>query len=371
MNDTTARRSAGDNLIRIHATNIIGLGATQLVQSLLPAMEQIDDLELCTVYLPTQGALATYGAVRNSTVLVRSKRYLPKSISRVLECTILAGRFEGRGRLLVLGDIPLRCKGRQTVFVQTPLLTKSARSNQTIGAISYFVARSLFRLNARFASAFIVQTEAMKAALSETYPKIASRIHVIGQPAPGWLLAARLKRTGVHPRHGPGLTLFYPAAAYPHKNHRFLSQVRDNHGGAWPVASLTLTVGEGVHPNPKIGWMKCVGRLAPEEILVLYRTVDGLLFLSLSESFGFPLMEAMWVGLPIICPDLAYSRVLCGEEAIYFNPDDIASLQAAVVELDARLKAGWWPDWRNALKKIPASWGEVAAAMLRVAAGPN
>jgi hypothetical protein len=370
MNDTTARRMAGDNLIRIHATNIIGLGAIQLVQSLLPAMEQIDDFELSTVYLPTQGALATYWAVRNSTVLVRRKRYLPKSISRVLECTILAGRFEGQGRLLVLGDIPLRCKGRQTVFVQTPLLTKSARSNQTIGAISYFVARSLFRLNARFASAFIVQTEAMKTALSETYPKIASRIHVIGQPAPGWLLAARLKRTGVRLRTQPGLTLFYPAAAYPHKNHRFLSRIDDNRS-RWPVSSLTLTVAAGLHPNPKIGWMTCVGRLAPEEILALYRTVDGLLFLSLSESFGFPLMEAMWVGLPIICPDLAYSRVLCGEEAIYFDPENIASLHAAVVELDARLKAGWWPDWRDALKKIPASWGEVAAAMLRVTAGPN
>jgi hypothetical protein len=371
MNDTTARRMTGDNLIRIHATNVIGLGAIQLVQSLLPAIEQLDTYKLRTVFLPSDGALATYRAAAHSTTLVRRKRYLPNAMSRILECTLLGRRFEGEGSLLVLGDIPLRCRGRQTVFVQTPLLTKGASSNRTIGAIKYWIARGLFRRNSKFGSAFIVQTEAMKTALSETYPEIASRIHVIGQPAPGWLLAARLMRTGVNPRNEPGLRLFYPAAAYPHKNHRFLSRIGDDNSRAWPVSSLTLTVGEGLHPNPRIGWMKCVGRLAPEEILALYRTVDGLLFLSLSESFGFPLMEAMWVGLPIICPDLAYSRVLCGEEAIYFDPDNIASLQAAVVKLDARLKAGWWPDWREALKKIPASWGEVAAAMLRVAAGPN
>jgi glycosyltransferase involved in cell wall biosynthesis len=359
------------NTIRIHATNIIGIGAVQLVQSLLPAMEQVDNYELCIVYLPAQGALATYGAVRNSTILVRRKRYLPNAISRILECTLFARRFEGEGRLLVLGDIPLRCKGRQTVFVQTPLLTKSASSYRKFGAIKYWIARSLFRLNADFASAFIVQTEAMKNALSETYPEISARIHVIGQPAPGWLLAAGLKRTGVKPHNAPGLRLFYPAAGYPHKNHRLLSRVESGAIHAWPVSSVTLTVGEDLHPNPKSAWIKCVGRLKAEDVLAVYGTVDGLLFLSLSESFGFPLVEAMWIGLPIICPDLPYSRVLCGDEAIYFDPESVSSLRAAVVELDEKLRAGWWPDWREPMKRIPESWGDVATSMLRVTAGQD
>jgi len=54
---------AGDNLIRIHATNVIGLGAVQLVQSLLPAMEQLDTYELRTVFLPGDGALSVRQAV--------------------------------------------------------------------------------------------------------------------------------------------------------------------------------------------------------------------------------------------------------------------------------------------------------------------
>ena len=37
--------------------------------------------------------------------------------------------------------------------------------------------------------------------------------------------------------------------------------------------------------------------------------MDALLFLSTDESYGFPLIEAMFVGLPIICPDLPYARV--------------------------------------------------------------
>src|SRR5260370_13195963 len=133
MIDTTIAQATETHSIRVHATNIIGVGAMQLVQSLLPAMEQLDNYQLQTIYLPARGALATYGAVRNSTILVRRKRYLPNAISRVLECTLFARRFEGEGRLLVLGDIPLRCKGPQTVFVQTPLLTTSASSNRKIG----------------------------------------------------------------------------------------------------------------------------------------------------------------------------------------------------------------------------------------------
>jgi hypothetical protein len=369
MSDSTTTQATGTHCIRIHATNIMGLGAIQLVQSLLPAMESLGNYEIRAIYLPAQGALATYGAVSNSTVLVRRKRNLPNAISRIFECTLFAHRFEGEGSLLVLGDIPLRCKGPQTVFVQTPLLTKSANSNLKIGALKFLIARNLFRLNAHFASAFIVQTEAMKNALSETYPAISAKIHVIGQPAPGWLLAAGLRRTGPNPYPTAGMRLFYPAAGYPHKNHQLLSRIASSDGVAWPISSLTLTIRQELHPNPTIGWMQCVGRLIPEDVLKVYGKADGLLFLSLSESFGFPLVEAMWMGLPVVCPDLPYARVLCRDEAIYFDPNDVFSLRAAVIELDRRLKAGWWPDWREQMKVIPESWAAVAASMLRITSG--
>lgn len=371
MTDSITAQTNSVPTVRIHATNTIGMGSVQLVQSLLPAMERLDNYELRSVYLPVQGALATYVAVRKSTNLVRRKRYLPKAISRILECTLCAHRFDGEGVLLVLGDVPLRCKGRQAVFVQSPLLTKSATSSRTFGAIIFLIARVIFRLNARFASAFIVQTDAMRNALAETYPAISARIHVVGQPPPNWLLACGLKRIGVVPRHAAGLTLFYPAAEYPHKNHRLLSRIESGEARGWPVSSLTLTVAQDIHPNPNVEWIKCVGRLTSDDVLNVYGAVDGLLFLSLSESFGFPLVEAMWIGLPIICPDLPYARVLCGDHAIYFDPEDVSSLQAAVVELDERLKSGWWPDWREPLKTIPDSWDTVAASMLMIAAGQN
>jgi glycosyltransferase involved in cell wall biosynthesis len=366
---TPGDASARKRPVRVHATNITGEGASQLVQSLLPAIERVRAHESSIVYLPDEGPLATYESVGLSTALVRVKRYLPNAISRFLECTLFAGQFKGDGPLLVLGDIPLRYRGRQTVFVQTTLLTHSASVSRSAGRFKYRVSRALFRLNSRFAAAFIVQTEAMKRALSETYPDIAERINIVGQPPPNWLLSTGVRRTGTVLASRPGLRLFYPAAPYPHKNHHLLSQLNENEGRLWPVASLTLTVDDNLNPNPKISWMQCVGRLASEEVVRAYASADALLFLSLTESFGFPLAEAMWIGLPIICPDLPYSRFLCGADAIYFDPYDVRSLHAAIIELDRRLTNGWWPNWSSSLEKLPSSWDAVASAMLEITMG--
>lgn len=364
-------REVGHRPVRIHATNIAGIGAVQLIQSLLPAMEQVSGFELTALYLPAAGPLGVYRSRRHTTVVIRKKRILPNAISRILECTLLARNFDGDGELLVLGDIPLRCRGPQTVFVQTPLLTSGARARVTIGAVKYIIARCLFRLNAKFASAFIVQTEAMRHALSQTYPEISGRIHVIGQPPPEWLLMSGLRRAGPTRAVEAGLRLFYPAAPYPHKNHRLLSRIEEGTGRSWPVSELVLTIADNFNPNSSVPWLRCVGHLSPLHVLAEYQNADALLFLSLSESLGFPLLEAMWIGLPIICPDLPYARVLCGNAAIYFEPDDIESLRSATMELHRRLREGWWPDWSGAATNMPGSWNEVAVSMLKIASGRN
>jgi glycosyltransferase involved in cell wall biosynthesis len=85
-----------------------------------------------------------------------------------------------------------------------------------------------------------------------------------------------------------------------------------------------------------------------------------LLFLSESESYGFPLIEAMYVGLPIVCADFPYARNLCGDEAIYFDSNDISSLKKAVAHLRKKIDDGWWPNWSSQLKNLPESWDDVA-----------
>jgi hypothetical protein len=355
--------------IRLHLTNVAGLGAVQLLQSLLPSFEQLPAYQIAEMYLPTRGELAKYHAADSYTILRYYTRYLPNSLSRLLECTLFAGQFDGTTPLLVLGDIPLRCKAKQTVFVQTTLLTHEANANSVLDAPKYWIARWLFRFNINYVANFIVQTETMKTALTASYPSIAGRVHVITPPVPNWLLESQLKRTQRNVRADTGLRLFYPAAGYPHKNHQLLTAIHSEDAYAWSVAELLLTIPKNAHPNRVIPWIQCVDRLMPDAVITAYANADALLFLSLSESFGFPLIEAMWIGLPIICPDLPYAHALCGEQAIYFNPDDVQSLFMAVLELNSRLASDWWPDWSKNLTVIPHNWHDVAETMLSLATG--
>lgn len=352
--------------LRLHLTNVYGTGASQLLLSLLPALERNSGVQITEMYLPDRGSLAAYQTSPESGLSKRYFRHLPNALSRVLECLIFSSHFEGDTPLLVLGDLPLRCRTPQVVFVQTPHLLRPGRYTLSFDALKYWISRQVFRLNARFVDSFIVQTVVMQAALAASYPEIADKIKVIAQPVPNWLLDAPSRSSNLRCTLGGGLRLFYPAAGYPHKNHRMLTGIKPELGLSWPVESLKLTLPVENHPAPKVPWIQCVGFLSPQQMIQSYGEADGLLFLSTDESYGFPLVEAMFMGLPIVCPDLPYAHALCLDGAIYFNPLSIDSLHNAIESLHTRLLAGWWPDWSAQLDTIPKNWDVVADAMIAV-----
>ncbi|NVZ21662.1 glycosyltransferase [Pseudomonas costantinii] len=358
------------NSVRLHLTNIAGMGAVQLLKSLLPALEQSKRVRIVEAYLPDSGDLSTYQSEDKSIKMSRYRRHLPNALSRLVECLFLGGRFSGELPLLVMGDLPIRCKTRQTVFVQTPHLLRPARFSWRIAGLKSALLRWVFRSNIQYAHAFIVQTTLMRDALIESYPSLQSRVHVVPQPVPAWLLNSGLQRTARAETASEFLHLIYPAAGYPHKNHKLLAAIDDGDVTQWPIASLDITLDENSNPAPDIPWLRCQGVFSSQQMLDAYNRVDALLFLSTHESYGFPLVEAMFTGLPIICPDLPYARVLCGEGAIYFHVDNADSLKNAVNELHRRLSAGYWPDWSEQLKAIPRDWETVATNMLDIAAQP-
>lgn len=357
--------SSSRTAVRLHLTNVAGAGASQLLQSLLPALESDLGFIIERIDLPDRGVLATYTSTANGTVTNIYRRYLPNMLSRALECTWLASRFDGNSPLLVFGDLPLRCRGPQMVFVQTPNLLKPARLRLGADSIKYWVSRNLFRIGIDRVHAFIVQTEVMRDALEKNYPSLAGRVHVVSQPVPAWLLRSGLRRTARAQSADEDLQLIYPAAGYPHKNHVLLSKVSPQ--TKWPVKQLILTIDSVANPAPELPWVSCQGFLSQNAMIEAYTQADALMFLSKQESYGFPLMEAMFIGLPIICPDLPYARTLCGEQAIYFNPDEPESLLAGLHSLQTLLRKGWWPNWTERLANIPKDWESVAKQMLVIA----
>lgn len=365
MHATTSPKRA----IRIHLTNVTGTGASQLLESLLPALVESEQAHVTQIYLPDRGLLSEFSLTSKSAVIKKYRRFLPKSISRFLECTFSSYEFSGSTPILVLGDLPLRVMARQTLFVQTTHLIAPKSFAWHPRGWKYLIARFIFRLNMNRVSILIVQTDIMKASLIATYPAIKDRVKVIPHPPPQWLLDCKIPQRD-RKAENHNLRLIYPAAEYPHKNHSLLSRINVAESRLWPVEELLLTIRKVVNPAPSIGWVNCVGHLSPAEIIHAYGCADGMLFLSKTESFGFPLVEAMFLGLPVICPDLPYARTICGDQGIYFDPDSVGSLQAAVTKLKKLLSDNWKPDWSGQLRGIPKDWDGVASKILDLAINP-
>src|SRR5450830_1891025 len=151
--------------VRVHLTNIAGLGAIQLLNSLLPALEDNKGIQVVETYLPDRGELASYTGTDPTVRRTHYRRYLPNALSRLVECIFPGRRFDGAVPLLVMGDLPIRCRARQTVFIQTPHLLNPEKNTWSVAGLKRSLLRLVFRLNIRYAQAFIVQTSFMRDAL--------------------------------------------------------------------------------------------------------------------------------------------------------------------------------------------------------------
>jgi glycosyltransferase involved in cell wall biosynthesis len=59
-----------------------------------------------------------------------------------------------------------------------------------------------------------------------------------------------------------------------------------------------------------------------DDVIALYRNAVCLLFPTFYEGFGLPALEAMAYGCPVITSDIPVMREVCGDAALYCNPNE-------------------------------------------------
>jgi glycosyltransferase involved in cell wall biosynthesis len=99
----------------------------------------------------------------------------------------------------------------------------------------------------------------------------------------------------------------------------------------WPQETATAI--ESARQRGDLEWLQFVGSKSPSEMGDLYRSVDAMIYPSLCESFGFPLVEAMATGTPIVAADLDVNREICGDAALYYKARDPHSCAQTMKEL--------------------------------------
>jgi glycosyltransferase involved in cell wall biosynthesis len=83
--------------------------------------------------------------------------------------------------------------------------------------------------------------------------------------------------------------------------------------------------------------IKTVQKVSHEELRALYASATALLFPSLQEGFGWPVIEAQACGCPVFTSDLAPMNEIGGEGAEYVDPNDPEAIAASIERAAPRL----------------------------------
>lgn len=134
----------------------------------------------------------------------------------------------------------------------------------------------------------------------------------------------------------------YPANFWPHKNHERLLAAAARVSRESPDFILVLCGALDEAREALRGKAEAAGlaenvRVLPylddPDTTALLEGADMLVFPSLFEGFGIPVLEAMALKTPVACSDLPALLELAGDAALFFDPSDEAGIAQSILRL--------------------------------------
>ncbi len=205
----------------------------------------------------------------------------------------------------------------------------------------------------RLSTAVAAESFAAKADIIEQYRIPEEKVVAIPRGAPTIFYRTPVPDDldAVRREHGlPPRFMFFPAQYWPHKNHvrllESLARLRDQHG----IAARLVCTGRPAHDwllvqkqarALKLGdQVSFLGYVDPGHLRALYRLADFLIFPSLFEGGGFPLLEAFQEGAPVACSTATSLPEYGGDAVLLFDPYSIDDMAEAIRKLwcDADLR---------------------------------
>jgi len=226
--------------------------------------------------------------------------------------------------------------------------------------------------------AVIAISEHARACIVEKYRVDAEKIHSVHsgcadhfKPRDAAALAATARKYAID-----GPFMLYPAAAWSHKNHlRLLDAVRilvDS--GRFDGLLLLTGARQSAHNelmeaiarldlSSRVRWL---GYLPEADMPHLYNLARIMVFPSLFEGFGLPVVEAMASGCPVLCSRSTSLPEVGGDAVLYFDP-------LATADIAEKISRVWNDDalrnelrGRGLIQASKFSWHETARRTLAV-----
>jgi glycosyltransferase involved in cell wall biosynthesis len=187
--------------------------------------------------------------------------------------------------------------------------------------------------HARRAHAVVTSTEHGRGIVHTELSVPLDRIYVCPPGAPAWT-----PRAAVRP--APGGYMLFVGTLEPRKN---IGALLDAYelligrrrpvpelllaGRATPAADAWL---QRIQRSPLSGHVRHLGYVADDQRARLYAGARAVVMPSLDEGFGFPALEAMSVGVPVIAASRGALPEVVGDAGWLVDPTDLEALAAAI-----------------------------------------
>jgi glycosyltransferase involved in cell wall biosynthesis len=189
------------------------------------------------------------------------------------------------------------------------------------------------------ASKIIVSYDHVKEDLIRYFPLVAEKVHVcpIAYQSISFQEPSSAAARIYEEKYRSWKTfLLYPAQTWPHKNHNLLLQALQRIRRRWGMDLRLICTG---HPNDyqqviiaraeELGVSDAVffsGIVPEDELAWLYRHSALVTIPTEYEAGSFPLIEAVLLGVPVICSDVTSLPETIGDRRFTFSPDDVDAL---------------------------------------------
>ena len=227
------------------------------------------------------------------------------------------------------------------------------------------------------ASLVAVPSRFVQGTLVENFGVPAEKVVIVRHGIPALLGGNATSASQLRERFGlgAGRVVVYPAVTHPHKNHRFLVQLLANH---WRDVVLVCAGSSGLAHDEVVTLatrlgvadrVRMIGRVSDDDRDGLLALADAMVFPSLYEGFGAPLVEAMTIGTPVICSDRAAVPEVVGDAALVLPLDEASwasALSTVASRRDAMIAAG---RVRAGSFSVAASGDDLASAYASVMRG--
>ncbi|MEM9774992.1 MAG: glycosyltransferase family 1 protein [Chloroflexota bacterium] len=138
----------------------------------------------------------------------------------------------------------------------------------------------------------------------------------------------------------PSRFLLHVGTLQPRKNLPFL--IRAFHRAHLTNVNLVFAGGKGWYYDEIFRLVKelnleqrvhFLGYIDDEELPLLYAAADLLVFPSIYEGFGMPILESMGCGTPVLASNASAMPEAVGNAGLLFNPTDLDDLTAKMIQL--------------------------------------